>query len=113
MPDYKYEMKRWENGVEHHPQSEELMKWMMDVDYNTGDSLCLKKGGDGDNGETLMFLMDGFFESTEDTLRSENKKLLEALDHADWGQCPSCKAFAPKEFIYSDCCEGCTEGDDE
>ena len=60
--DYQHENDRWQNDIEHHPLSEKLMKWMMDVDFNTGDSLCLKTGGDGDNGETLMFLMDGFFE---------------------------------------------------
>lgn len=35
---------------------------MKDVDFNTGDSFNLKTGGDGDNGEILMYLMDGFFE---------------------------------------------------
>jgi len=60
--DYQHENDRWEKDIEHHPMSEKLMEWMMDVDFNTGDSLCLKTGGDGDNGETLMFLMDGFFE---------------------------------------------------
>lgn len=61
-PDYESERTRWERGVEHHPMSEALMKWMMDIDFNTGDYFCLKMGGDGDNGESLMFLMDGFFE---------------------------------------------------
>lgn len=61
--DYDFEGKRWENGIEHHPLSVKLMEWMMDIDINAyGDSLCLKIGGDGDNGETLMYLMDGFFE---------------------------------------------------
>ena len=63
-PDYKKEKQRWENGVPHHKLSEALMAWMADVDYNTGDTFCLKKGGDGDNGEHLMYLMDGFFERT-------------------------------------------------
>jgi hypothetical protein len=61
--DYKQEAKRWEDGVPHHPLSVKLMKWMMDVDLNAyNDSLCLKMGGDGDETEHLMFLMDGFFE---------------------------------------------------
>jgi hypothetical protein len=61
--DYKHEKDRWENGVEHHPMSVKLMEWMMDIDLHAyKDYLCLKAGGDGDNGEHLMFLMDGFFE---------------------------------------------------
>lgn len=78
--DYDYENKRWENGVKHHPMSVRLMEWMMDVDFNTGDNLELKIGGDGDNGETLMFLMDGFFERNGfqqqiDTLMEKNAQL--------------------------------------
>lgn len=61
--DYEYEANRWEDDIPHHPMSERLMEWMMDVDYHAyGDSLCLKTGGDSDNGEHLMYLMDGFFE---------------------------------------------------
>lgn len=110
-PDYKFEMKRWEDGVDHHPMSEELMEWMMDVDFNTGDSLCLKKGGDGDNGEALMFLMDGFFENLDTT--AEIQRLLNALDDAGWAQCKKCKTLAPKQYVFSTCCEGCATGDDE
>lgn len=61
--DYEAEGKRWEEGKPHHPMSEKLMKWLMDIDLNAyGDYHCFKVGGDGDNGETLMFQMDGFFE---------------------------------------------------
>ena len=55
--------KRWETGVEHHPKSIELMRFLADVDYNDcGDSFCWKQGGDGDNGETLMYQLDVYFE---------------------------------------------------
>ena len=60
--DYAKEGKRWENTA-HHPMAVKLMAWMMDIDLHAyNDSLYLKAGGDGDEGEHLMFLMDGFFE---------------------------------------------------
>jgi len=55
---------RWEEGIEHHPLSEKLFQHIMDLDLNhNNDYFCWKKGGDGDNGETLMYLLDMFFES--------------------------------------------------
>ena len=54
--------RRWDEGIAHHPKSLALMEHMMAVDYENGDDYCLKMGGDGDNGEHFMFLMDGFFE---------------------------------------------------
>lgn len=59
--DPKYN-RRWEDGIPHHPMSLKLMEHMEAVDWENGDHHCLKTGGDGDNGESLMFLMDGFFE---------------------------------------------------
>lgn len=57
------ELNRWENGIKHHPTSERLVRFMADHDFNDyGDSFCIKMGGDGDNGEQLMFIMDAFFE---------------------------------------------------
>lgn len=55
--------KRWETGMDHHPKSMELMKALMKIDFNyCDDYFCWKKGGDGDNGETLMYEMDIYFE---------------------------------------------------
>lgn len=54
---------RWEEGTHHHPMSERLMQFISDhdiIDYQ--DHFCWKIGGDGDNGETLMYEMDAFFE---------------------------------------------------
>jgi len=62
---------RWSEGIDHHPMSERLMNFLCDhdfVDYN--DYFYWKKGGDGDNGETLMYQMDAFFE----LLDIENEK---------------------------------------
>lgn len=54
---------RWEEGIDHHPMSYRLMKFISDHDfYDYNDYFCWKMGGDGDNGEGLMFEMDAFFE---------------------------------------------------
>lgn len=57
------EIDRWGEGVEHHPMSERLMTFMKDHDFiDYDDYFCWKTGGDGDNGENIMFEMDAFFE---------------------------------------------------
>lgn len=52
---------RWEQGIEHDPRSEALFKSIRKIDYKNGDHMCFKAGGDGDNGEHLMFLFDIHF----------------------------------------------------
>jgi len=55
--------KRWEDGIDHHPESERLMEFIAEYDFHQNDDyFCWKKGGDGDNGEELMYLMDAYFE---------------------------------------------------
>lgn len=57
---------RWEKGIPHHPKSIALFKKLADIDFKYGgDFFCWKSGGDGDNGEHLMYEMDIVFE-TED-----------------------------------------------
>ncbi len=57
---------RWSNGIDHHPMSVALMNFLAKHDYNDyKDYFCWKTGGDGDNGEFLMFQMDPFFEWLE------------------------------------------------
>lgn len=51
---------RWGSGADHHPKSIELSNFLAEIDFY---SLCLKFGGDGDNGETLRYLLDAWFES--------------------------------------------------
>lgn len=42
------------------------MKFLMEIDYKVyKDHFCWKKGGDGDNGEELMYQMDAFFEAKD------------------------------------------------
>ena len=57
---------RWENGWEHHPKSLEFMNSLARIDFAFGDDyFCWKVGGDGDNGEILMYEMDIHFEEQD------------------------------------------------
>jgi len=54
---------RWSSGAGHHPNSIRLMNFLAELDFNYYEDLFhWKMGGDGDNGEALMFQMDTFFE---------------------------------------------------
>lgn len=54
---------RWEKGIDHHPMSVRLMRFLEKHDFEDyDDHFCWKIGGDGDNGESLMYEMDAFFE---------------------------------------------------
>jgi hypothetical protein len=64
--------KRWEEGVPHHPKSEELMDQVVDLDWLLmDDHFCWKVGGDGDNGENMMYLFDIIFD-LQDKLAAES-----------------------------------------
>ena len=55
--------KRWEQGIPHHPESMKLYENIADIDFTFGgDYFCFKHGGDGDNGEHLMYLLDIYSE---------------------------------------------------
>jgi len=55
--------KRWEAGMPHHPKSIEVYKSIAQLDWEFGgDYFCFKNGGDGDNGEHLLYLLDIHFE---------------------------------------------------
>jgi hypothetical protein len=57
---------RWGDGIDHHPKSIELMEFLKEVDWVAyGGYFDWRTGGDGDNGETLMYQMDAFFESKD------------------------------------------------
>lgn len=54
---------RWSEGIDHHPMSERLMAFLSEHDMKDfGMYFDWRTGGDGDNGETLMYQMDAFFE---------------------------------------------------
>ena len=58
---------RWEKGIDHNPQSEEIVRSIADIDFEYGgDFFCFKIGGDGDNGEHLMYLLDIYFDQREE-----------------------------------------------
>lgn len=58
--------KRWEQGIEHHPNTVELFEALRKIDYEYGsDMFDWKCGGDGDNGEELMYHLDIYFECKE------------------------------------------------
>lgn len=59
--------KRWEQGMDHHPKSEALFKALAAIDLAHGDDyFCWKSGGDGDNGEHLMYELDIHFEREDE-----------------------------------------------
>lgn len=58
--------KRWEKGIAHHPKSIALFNALSQIDWKYGnDYFCWKSGGDGDNGEHLMYEMDIYFEEMD------------------------------------------------
>ena len=64
VPGVEYDInKRWETGIPHHPESKRLFKRLQAIDWqHCNDYFCWKWGGDGDNGETLMYELDILFE---------------------------------------------------
>lgn len=56
---------RWGQGIDHNPKSIALFKALEKLDLENGDYFCFKSGGDGDNGEHLMYLLDIYFEEIE------------------------------------------------
>jgi len=57
---------RYERGLPHDARSVELFKFIEKLDFEEGsDFFCFKSGGDGDNGEHLMYLLDVYFASKE------------------------------------------------
>jgi hypothetical protein len=54
---------RLNDGDEHDERSIRLYEFISELDFREGgDSFCFKSGGDGDNGEMLMYLIDCYFE---------------------------------------------------
>ena len=59
-------LNRWEDGMEHHDQSIQLMDFLVEHDFkDNNDYFCFKTGGYCDNRETLMYLMDAFYEARD------------------------------------------------
>jgi len=62
---------RWENGVDHHPDAVELMRHLRFLDNINGDYFDWRTGGDGDNGEELLYHLDMFFEMKDKRAAAE------------------------------------------
>ena len=58
---------RWEKGIPHNPKSEDLYKKIKKIDNDNGGELDLRSGGDGDNGEHLMYIFDIIFDEKPKT----------------------------------------------
>lgn len=64
--------KRWEQDIPHHSKSIEIYKIIEENDWKYGgDYFCWKSGGDGDNGEHLMYLLDIHFEQQDEMKKVE------------------------------------------
>lgn len=57
---------RWENDTDHHPESIAAIKALAELDFLFGgDRFQIKTGGDGDDGESMMYLLDIFYENRD------------------------------------------------
>lgn len=67
FPNIVYDLDSRKNqGLKHHPKSIHLYHRLAHLDNRlNNDSFDLKSGGDGDNGEDLMHLLDIYFEEIE------------------------------------------------
>lgn len=53
---------RWKKGIPHDERSKEIFDFIQEYDFRfANDFFCFKSGGDGDNGEHLMYLLDEYF----------------------------------------------------
>lgn len=96
MPDkisgVDYKTDRWSSGIRHHPKSEALVRRLCDIDFHLfGDYFCWKVGGDGDNGETLMYELDVYFDEQDrlEAARVKNTEEPEGSEEAK-SKCDGC-----------------------
>lgn len=72
---------RWERGIEHHVVAEAIFDLIRRSDWeHGGDYFCWKRGGDGDNGETLMFSLSALLEKDPNVLGDLRRLLGELSD---------------------------------
>jgi hypothetical protein len=58
---------RWQQGIPHDPRTIKIYEHISRLDYEeNSDSFCFTSGGDGDNGESLMYLIDDYFYCLEE-----------------------------------------------
>ncbi len=55
---------RWEEGIDHHNEAIKLVELIGDVSFcHYDDFMCIKTGGDGDNGEALAYMLDDLIDA--------------------------------------------------
>jgi len=65
---------RWEQGIDHDERSLDLYGFLAEYDGKFADhSMDLSSGGDGDNGEALMYLLDEYFAAIDSAQKKENE----------------------------------------
>lgn len=57
--------KRWEEGLDHDPRSVNLMEFLRKLDAENGYCFDWRFGGDGDNGEEMLYQLDVWFETMD------------------------------------------------
>lgn len=71
---------RWGLGIPHDPRSKEIVNALVDIDLEFFcDHFCWKVGGDGDNGEALMYELDVYFEQKDRDFSSYADKLDQSM----------------------------------
>jgi hypothetical protein len=66
---------RWEQGVPHDTRSTKIYRSIADIDFKEcNDYFQWKAGGDGDNGEQLMYLLDIHFEQMDKQKKKSGTK---------------------------------------
>jgi len=56
---YLHIVDKWEEGSDVRDESIQLARLIGEIDFHHySDSFCFKFGGDGDNGETLAYIID-------------------------------------------------------
>jgi hypothetical protein len=61
-------------------QAEKMARDIAQLDFENGDIFCFKFGGDGDNGEHLIYLLDKHFKSEPSVPVSELEAILRRLN---------------------------------
>lgn len=57
---------RLDEGMEHDPRTIKMYEFISQLDFNeANDAFGFSSGGDGDNGEHLMYLMDCYYEALD------------------------------------------------
>ncbi len=75
---------RWELGIDHDPRAVEMFEAIALIDYHENDDYCgWKSGGDGDNGEDLMYLLDCYF-ARKDAGRVVTDDVKDDVKNARW-----------------------------